>query len=327
MDKLPEYPWFDKAPPHLRTRKQLAAEGLVPTGQPVALVVWRGGRRTAQLYDPAQTRPKNPPTPAQLAALEKARAATEAKRWTCGACGLVVVGGLDEDGICDSCVHKEHEAFLEEYRQRSARWARKMLRKAESDEVRILDLETTGLDSPGIVQIGVVAGDGRVLLDTFVHPDKPITDGALAVHRITPAMVATAPPLSQLLEQLQETIAGKTVIVYNLRFDYGVLHSCLVRLWTPPPEQLAIPLDESQLERYRRHQALHDRATAWLEQATWVDAMEPYAAAVGDWSERRGDFRWQPLPGARHSAIDDCRAVLDIIKTMAKAYKKREVQE
>lgn len=82
---IPTYPWR-MAPDGLATRRQLAALGLRPGGQPVtAQVMWRGrGRiRVAYLYLIALAKPKRQPTPAQLAALGRAMAA----RRTCPECG------------------------------------------------------------------------------------------------------------------------------------------------------------------------------------------------------------------------------------------------
>ncbi len=83
---IPTYPWR-LAPAGLATRRQLAAAGLRPGGQPVvAQVMWRGrGRRVrvAYLYLVALALPKRPATPAQLAALGRALAA----RRTCPDCG------------------------------------------------------------------------------------------------------------------------------------------------------------------------------------------------------------------------------------------------
>ncbi|HLU75926.1 MAG TPA: RRQRL motif-containing zinc-binding protein [Nonomuraea sp.] len=73
---LPVYDWRC-APSNLRTRRQLAAQGLRPAGQDIAGKVQRprrGGREplTAYLYDIEQAAPKREATPAQRAALEKA---------------------------------------------------------------------------------------------------------------------------------------------------------------------------------------------------------------------------------------------------------------
>lgn len=63
------------APPHLRTRRQLAEEGLRPNGQDIAgKVPFRrhGREQVAYLYDIDKSAPKRPPTEAQLTALAKA---------------------------------------------------------------------------------------------------------------------------------------------------------------------------------------------------------------------------------------------------------------
>ncbi|MFI2473885.1 RRQRL motif-containing zinc-binding protein [Nocardia xishanensis] len=73
---IPTYEWR-MAPAHLRTRRQLAAEGLRPNGQDIAgrVVRSRGSRReplVAHLFDVDKAAPKRPATEAQLAALAKA---------------------------------------------------------------------------------------------------------------------------------------------------------------------------------------------------------------------------------------------------------------
>ncbi|MFJ2834611.1 RRQRL motif-containing zinc-binding protein [Nocardia sp. NPDC087230] len=73
---IPTYDWRT-APDHLRTRRQLAAQGLRPNGQDIAgrVVRSRGSRReplVAHLFDINQAAPKRTPTQAQLAALAKA---------------------------------------------------------------------------------------------------------------------------------------------------------------------------------------------------------------------------------------------------------------
>lgn len=69
------YAWRH-APAHLRTRRQLAAEGLRPNGQEIAGVVERPRRRgeplKAYLYDIRLAAEKREATPAQLEALQKA---------------------------------------------------------------------------------------------------------------------------------------------------------------------------------------------------------------------------------------------------------------
>lgn len=68
------YKWRS-APAHLRTLRQLAAQGLRPNGQDIAgrIPFHRHGReQVAHLFDVRLAAPKRTPTEAQLAALEKA---------------------------------------------------------------------------------------------------------------------------------------------------------------------------------------------------------------------------------------------------------------
>lgn len=73
---IPTYEWRT-APAHLRTRRQLAAEGLRPNGQDIAgrVIRSRGSRKeplVAHLFDVEKAAPKRKPTEAQLDALAKA---------------------------------------------------------------------------------------------------------------------------------------------------------------------------------------------------------------------------------------------------------------
>ncbi|TDP38749.1 RRQRL motif-containing zinc-binding protein [Nocardia ignorata] len=73
---IPTYEWRT-APQHLRTRRQLAAEGLRPNGQDIAgrIVRSRGSRKeplVAHLFDVEKAAPKRQPSEAQRVALAKA---------------------------------------------------------------------------------------------------------------------------------------------------------------------------------------------------------------------------------------------------------------
>jgi len=89
---LPTWPWR-MAPAGLATRRQLAAAGLRPAGQPPAgQVCWTSRRRSpgrrprtrfALLYRVDLAAPRREPTQAQLVALAKA----DSVRRTCPSCG------------------------------------------------------------------------------------------------------------------------------------------------------------------------------------------------------------------------------------------------
>jgi hypothetical protein len=97
---LPTYP-FKFAPEGLATIRQLKAQGLRPGGQdPVAQIMWRGGRRFGLLYRVALAKPKRTAGPAQLAAIAKANRA----RSTCPECHDVKPYIIPPSlGVCIDC--------------------------------------------------------------------------------------------------------------------------------------------------------------------------------------------------------------------------------
>lgn len=172
-------------------------------------------------------------------------------------------------------------------------WARALL---ESDEWVILDTETTGLGhSDEVVQIGVIGAAGETLLETLVRPGQPIPGAASAIHGITDAMVAEAPPYAAVRQRLQAVVAGRRVVSYNAAFD----------------------------ERLILQTAFRNRVPTLV--ARWECAMRRYAAFVGRWSERHGGYVYPPLPrrgalaGQAHTALADCLATREVIQEMAGA--------
>ncbi|MDU3078298.1 MAG: exonuclease domain-containing protein, partial [Mixta calida] len=69
--------------------------------------------------------------------------------------------------------------------------------------LRVIDTETCGLQG-GIVEIASVdVIDGQIVnpMSDLVCPDRPISRQAMAVHRITEAMVADKPPIEALIHR------------------------------------------------------------------------------------------------------------------------------
>jgi hypothetical protein len=99
-DGLPTFR-YRCAPSGLATRRQLRAAGLRPGGQePAAQVKWRRGRRFALLYRVDLAASKRQPSPAQLAALERAMAARRYCRVHGGHVDHCVFG---PDRACAAC--------------------------------------------------------------------------------------------------------------------------------------------------------------------------------------------------------------------------------
>ena len=89
-----------------------------------------------------------------------------------------------------------------------------------------LDTETTGLLSryglgeDEIVEIAIIDSDGRPVLNTLVKPTiKSSWRDAQRIHGISPADVANAPTLEDLLPEVQKIIEGSQIVTYNAGFD------------------------------------------------------------------------------------------------------------
>lgn len=285
MSTLPEYPWFDVVPEHLKTRRQLADQGLRPGGPIVARVVWHRGARFANLYDATLAKPKRVMSEAQQAALAKAQAALR----TCPHCKTVFSFVLGYHFDCPVCF----ERMLARDRADAACQARIWV---QSKRTIILDTETTDLDGY-LVQIAIIrAHDGAVLLDTLVNPQAHISDGAKLIHFITEDRVADAPTFDQIAAELLAVLRGRRIVTYNADFDQAVLQREVMRKYD-----------------YGWRQAID----FWQRGYRWRCAMELYAQFYGDWSEHHGDYRWQPLPGGDHTALGDARATRDLLQWMA----------
>jgi len=85
-----------------------------------------------------------------------------------------------------------------------------------------LDTETTGFSparGDAIVEIAIVDGAGRPLIDTLVDPEREIPWQASRIHGITNDMVCGKPTLKYLMPRVLEVIADHEVVIYNASFD------------------------------------------------------------------------------------------------------------
>lgn len=188
------------------------------------------------------------------------------------------------------------------------RSAAKAHRLIMSEDLVILDTETTGLSNAWIVSLAVIDKTGRVLIDTLLDPQCPSSEGAVNVHGIEDWQVVGAPFFSDVYPALCELTKGKHLVIYNSAFDLGVLQD---------------EVDHWKLETHDDYVVLPviDSSCAMLL----------YSQFYGEWHERKGDYRWQSLATATdefkirvqapaHSALGDCLRTLEVLRSMSDWY-------
>jgi DNA polymerase-3 subunit epsilon len=183
----------------------------------------------------------------------------------------------------------------------SAEWARDLLQK----EFVIFDLETTGFeDDDEIVQVAVIDQDGKPLLDTLVHPSKPIPNSDY--HGITDDMVSDAPDFLAAYDQIKAALDGKVVIAFNYEYDSRMLQQDCERYGLEP---ILLPV-------------LNLLAHC---------AMKQFARYNGQWNAKYNDYKFKGLEDAlfhfelthedfgpkAHDACTDAKAALAVIQKMA----------
>jgi DNA polymerase III epsilon subunit-like protein len=159
----------------------------------------------------------------------------------------------------------------------------------------VLDTETTGLgDDAEICEITILDVTGAPILDTLVRPTRPIPVEATAIHKITDAMVASAPSWPEVAEQYAAAVAGRTVVAYNVAFDARLL---------------------------RQTYQIHGLTAPVL---TTACAMLMYAEWHGEYDRSRDRWRWLKLIEAAtdcgvaedgaHRSLADARMTLGVLR-------------
>lgn len=180
-----------------------------------------------------------------------------------------------------------------------AAWARAALLRPN---LAILDTETTGQWSGGghdeITEICLIGHDGEPLINTLVRPNGPIHPDAARISGITDDMVADAPPFEDISQALWNLLRGRSVIIYNARYDTPLLQAEF--------EQCGMELPSCDIRC----------------------AMRAYAAYRQTPGRRAGEYAWHKLTDAcayeritpshqAHRALGDCLATLELLRRMA----------
>jgi len=280
--------WKD-VPPNLKTKTGLKQLGLklARNQQPVAVKThWDYKIPDYNLYDVTEAVP-NVVSDKQKAALAKAQEESLKKR-TCTRCGWVEELSRNyrhkeyiSGGLCPNCREDDR---LETDKQEQVEWSRETLKR---DDVLILDTETTDLDGE-IIELAVINLKGETVFNGRFNPIEPISDGARRVHGISAEMVADSPRFADSCADVLKALASAgLVLIYNAAFD---------------------------MARLKKTCRLHGVEMPTIK----ADClMERYAQWCGDWSDYHGSYRWQPLGGGDHSALQDSLAALAILREMA----------
>lgn len=99
----------------------------------------------------------------------------------------------------------------------------------EALEFTFVDVETTGLDpttGDRVCEIALLrVQEARVLarFESLVDPQRPMAPGALAIHGLTDAILADAPPFTALLPEIARLCDGAVLVAHNARFDVNFL--------------------------------------------------------------------------------------------------------
>lgn len=176
--------------------------------------------------------------------------------------------------------------FIEKDRVSAVLWAREQLTQ---NDLVIVDTETTGIDDAEIVEIAIIDRLGEMLLDTLIKPSIPIPAEVTDIHGISDEMVADAPSFPEVYPCIDAALKDKRVFIYNSAFDIKILNYCC--------KLHGLPI----LNLNKRSECLMEWAAQW----------------GGDWSYYYKDYKYFPLPGGGHRALEDCLAALDCLKKMA----------
>lgn len=95
----------------------------------------------------------------------------------------------------------------------------------------ILDTETTGLsttDNHRIIEIGCIELVNRKFTGKryhqYINPERPVDDGAFAVHGLSNQFLSDKPIFSVVVQEFMDFIQGADLIIHNAPFDVGFIN-------------------------------------------------------------------------------------------------------
>ena len=125
----------------------------------------------------------------------------------------------------------------------------------------VLDTETTGTDARNgdrLIEIGCVELLNHIrtgkTFHRYVNPERPVSEGAYAVHGLSDAFLSDKPVFADVVDGLVEFCDGARLVIHNAGFDVGFLNMEFGRLGpsAPPRIELKDVVDTLALAR-RKH--------------------------------------------------------------------------
>jgi DNA polymerase-3 subunit epsilon len=111
----------------------------------------------------------------------------------------------------------------------------------------VLDTETTGLEPAlghRIIEIGCIELVNRRAtgqrFHRYLNPERDIDEGALAVHGISRADLASEPRFCEIVDELLGFITGAELVIHNAAFDVAFLDAELARVDSALQQRRAI---------------------------------------------------------------------------------------
>lgn len=166
-----------------------------------------------------------------------------------------------------------------------------------------IDCETTGLDprEDRIIEVAVVCFDFNQVyaeMESLIDPERHIPDDSVAIHHITPEMVAGKPTIEKVLPDLLKLVGNHVIVGHGIGFDIEILAIAA--------ERHGIPC------QLRRNRFLDTLRMARLYGESPVNSLE----------QLRKHFNI-PVEGA-HRAMSDVIVNKEVFKFLAKQYKTTE---
>lgn len=269
--------------PDLKSKSELKKLKLMPhpLAKPRALVI-RKMYGNYYVYDKNKTVPYKEPSRDTL--MRK----TRRERLSCKLCGEYLgryyKAVVNQYGYCPECEHKEQKLRCKQIHDR--------IRLINKEDILVLDVETTGLNShkDELLQIAFIDGNGKELFNRYLKP-KHVTEwgDAYAVNNISPDKVAMEKHVEEYLHELQELIDKAELIVgYNVEFDIEFLKAA----------GLNIPDEKKRF-----------------------DVMKDFAVEYGEWNREKSSCKNKKLTfAAEYYQYDDFQAHDALNDTLATLY-------